>query len=138
MPLWCWIALAALALGTAYLNRTTYGRSLFLLPWYHDVRWQEIGESRRIKIRDKAEAGPHPWGCKCPELRSGGAFWDPIGCAGWNNGFLLQHELYLPHSDGGFHRRMDERHPLQPSGGGAAGQYEPCADPDAGSPSADQ
>ena len=35
--------------GTAYLNRTTYGRSLFLLPWYHDVRWQEIGESRRIK-----------------------------------------------------------------------------------------
>ena len=41
--------LAALALGTAYLNRTTYGRSLFLLPWYHDVRWQEIGESRRIK-----------------------------------------------------------------------------------------
>ena len=49
VPLWCWIALAALALGTAYLNRTTYGRSLFLLPWYHDVRWQEIGESRRIK-----------------------------------------------------------------------------------------
>ena len=39
VPLWCWIALAALALGTAYLNRTTYGRSLFLLPWYHDVRW---------------------------------------------------------------------------------------------------
>ena len=49
VPLWCWVALAALALGTAYLNRTTYGRSLFLLPWYHDVRWQEIGESRRIK-----------------------------------------------------------------------------------------
>ena len=49
VPLWCWIALAALALGTAYLNRTTYGRSLFLLPWYHDVRWQAIGESRRIK-----------------------------------------------------------------------------------------
>ncbi len=49
VPLWRWSALAALALGTAYLNRTTYGRSLFLLPWYHDVRWQEIGESRRIK-----------------------------------------------------------------------------------------
>lgn len=48
VPLWCWIALAALALGTAYLTHHL-GSSLFLLPWYHDVRWQEIGESRRIK-----------------------------------------------------------------------------------------
>lgn len=50
VPLWCWVALAALALGTAYLNRTTLWPLPFpACPWYHDVRWQEIGESRRIK-----------------------------------------------------------------------------------------
>lgn len=46
-PLWSWAALAALGVSILYLNRTTYGRSLFLLPWQHDVRWQDIGESRR-------------------------------------------------------------------------------------------
>lgn len=137
VPLWCWIALAALALGTAYLNRTTYGRSLFLLPWYHDVRWQEIGESRRIKTGTRLKLDLILGAANVLSCVLVGLSRDPVGSAGRNNGFLLRHELYLPHSDGGFHRRLDERHPPQPSGGGAAGQYEPCADPDAGSPSAD-
>ena len=122
VPLWCWIALAALALGTAYLNRTTYGRSLFLLPWYHDVRWQEIGESRRIKTGTRLKL----------DLILGAA--NVLSCVLVGLSGIL---LALRGGTTAFYSGMNYTCPPQPSGGGAAGQYEPCADPDAGSPSAD-